>query len=155
MRTLDNRLTKAHNRGIMGYTKKCTVCSATFTHQSAQALTCSYDCRKKREADRYRKHNPPQLVPLSTGTVGALSELKAAVNLLAKGYEVFRAMSPAASCDLAILRNGTVLRIEVKTGHKSTYSGAVVWPKISRERFDVLALVLSDEILYDPPLSLP
>ena len=42
----------------------------------------------------------------SIGTTGAIAELVVATDLLGRGYEVFRALSPSCSGDLAVLKNG-------------------------------------------------
>ena len=47
----------------------------------------------------------------------------AAVDLMKRGYEVFRALSPACSCDLIALGPFGALRIEVRTGKKSLITG--------------------------------
>jgi hypothetical protein len=70
--------------------------------------------------------------------------------LLLKGFEVFRAVSSACSCDLAILKEGMLKRIEVRTGRRCT-NGKIYWPvKTEVENYDVLAIVLPDEIIYKP-----
>ena len=85
-------------------------------------------------------------------TVGLLNELRVAIDLLSKGYEVFRAMSQQSSCDLAVLKNGSLLRIEVTTTVRQA-GGGVAYPKKDNNRFDLLALVSREgDILYRPPL---
>jgi len=44
------------------------------------------------------------------------------------------------------------LRIEVKTGYVNRATGNTFWPQSKAERFDVLAIVLPDRILYKPDL---
>lgn len=87
---------------------------------------------------------------LATGTVGAIGELRVCVDLLAKGYEVFRAVSPSCSCDLLVLKSGVVTRIEVRTSYR-TRSGKVYYPT-HNVRADIIAAVLGDELSYNPPL---
>jgi len=43
-----------------------------------------------------------------------MAELVAATDLMNRGFEVFRALSPNASCDLIAKRGDSTLRIEVK-----------------------------------------
>lgn len=50
----------------------------------------------------------PPVVVLTAGTQGAVSEMMAAVDLLRRGYEVFRALSPNAGCDLIALKGGSM-----------------------------------------------
>jgi len=69
---------------------------------------------------------------VSRSTKGAISELLVAGDLLFKGYEVFRAVSPACSCDLIAQKNGRLTRIEVRTGALNK-NGSVCFPKKSRD----------------------
>lgn len=92
---------------------------------------------------------------LSSGTVGAVSELLTCVDLLQRGFEVFRAVSPACSCDLAILKDGRLLRVEVRTGavyekQDGTVGHYLVRP--DKEKSDILAIVdrQSGTITYEP-----
>jgi hypothetical protein len=90
---------------------------------------------------------------LSTGQVGAMTELMVCVDLIKRGYEVFRAVSPASSCDIAILKNNQLLRIEVKTGYRYL-NGAIGsgYGENQKGRFDILAIVIhkTNEIIYQP-----
>ena len=56
---------------------------------------------------------------LPTGTVGAISELLVAGDLLKKGYGVFRSVSPSCYCDILAIKNGEISEVEVRTGYKS------------------------------------
>jgi hypothetical protein len=76
--------------------------------------------------------------------VGVLSELVVCVDLLQKGYEVFRGVSPSCSCDLAILKNGKLKRVEVTTGHYKKDRTLVAPNHHNAEDFDILAIVSSD-----------
>lgn len=83
---------------------------------------------------------------VSTGTTGAISELLAAAALMAEGFQVFRALSPACSCDLVVLVNGRLCRVEVRTG-KHLADGRVTCGFNSLNdaaRFDVLAVVMQE-----------
>ncbi len=99
---------------------------------------------------------PPTLPNLPTGTIGAIGELAAGADLLRRGYEVFRALSPACSCDLIALRDGRLLRIEVRTGTRNLRTGHVAWSKspADKARSDHYCVVLGagTELIYDPPL---
>jgi Holliday junction resolvase-like predicted endonuclease len=89
--------------------------------------------------------------------MGAVSELIACADLLRHGYEVFRSVSPTASCDLMALKNGQAKRVEVKTAYR-TKNGEVTCgdrKKLDKSRFDVLALVVDGVPVYEPPLDEP
>lgn len=111
------------------------------------AAYCSTKCRTR----HYNFRVGMKGLGLPTGTTGAISELRVAADLLLKGYEVFRAMSANCSCDLAILRNNQLLRVEVSTGYINGITGKLQKnkPDIS-EKFDLLAIVVNDKIIYMP-----
>jgi len=62
---------------------------------------------------------------LATGTVGAIGELRVAIDLMSKGFDVFRALSPAASCDLLVMKEGKLFDIEVKSAARSPVTGKI------------------------------
>jgi hypothetical protein len=93
---------------------------------------------------------------ISHSTLGALRELLVASDLMRKGYQVFRALSPSSTCDLVGIRpDGVVERIEVTTGQPTENSVGFTWSDHPTDRFDLLAIVLRDtnEIKYLPAHS--
>jgi len=90
-----------------------------------------------------------------------MSEMAAAIDLMKRGYEVFRALSPHCSCDLIALGPDGALRIEVRTGYRSPVSGILQFARNgparrghSEEKLDHYAVVIGygQEIAYVPPL---
>lgn len=137
----------------------CVVCSAVLSARSAHGLSvkkyCSASCASE---DRRRRRMAAGAVvhtDLSPGTVGAVGELAATIDLVRRGYEVFRAISPSSSCDLLVLKGGRVLRIEVRTAGR-TSTGEVRINKTSSACDHFAGIVWSGcgayEVLYDPPL---
>lgn len=122
----------------------CKSCKCEFKPTRSFNLYCSKKCRNAHHNSLYQRS---VYVGLSTGTVGAIGELRVASDLLAKGVEVFRALSPSCSCDLAVLKNGMLKRIEVRTAYRQK-DGTVRYCKVST-RADILARVLPDEIIYE------
>ena len=128
----------------------CAICSKSYLAKRQNQKYCSRECRL--EADRRRFTKVALKLPPST--IGTLSELRVAIDLLNKKYEVFRAMSPSCSCDLAILKGGKLLRIEVTTGHY--YTGKIKNGLVANAhqkkspKYDILAVVSQDgkEIIY-------
>jgi hypothetical protein len=88
------------------------------------------------------------------GRIGAISEMLVAVDLMNKGYEVFRPMSAHACCDIVAIKDNIVVRFEVKTGAMRS-DGSITKSTIrNRGSFDVLAtLVRGKLIVYNPPLN--
>lgn len=128
--------------------KICEVCSKPFSTQRAWQKYCCYGCRLEKQKGSYASVGEE----LASGTIGTLGELRVAIDLLLKGYDVFRAISPSCSCDLAVLRNSKLIRVEVTTGH---YYYGKLRPssvkKYQRHQYDVLATVSPDgqTIIYD------
>lgn len=134
-------------------TTNCAVCGDALTpaKAKARAKVCSVKCRGQRDYTRFREVN--KYFPISPGTRGAVSELQVASDLMLKGFNVFRALSSNASCDLAIVRKDKLLRIEVRTGYR-TPAGSLSFPKKPAELFDVMAVVESNgTITYMPPID--
>lgn len=130
--------------------KKCLNCKKYLPLDLPRYETriyCNGKCRKENEYKRYLVNNPGNGV--STGTLGAMQEILVSYDLLKKGYEVFRAISPASSCDLLIVNNKRTVRVEVTTGYISN-AGKIIVPKKDVEKLDVLAVVVKQKIHYIP-----
>lgn len=125
----------------------CVRCGGPISkvRQRSNARFCTNECRD----GSYAKYTHD--APLTHPTIGAISELIVSAHLLLKGYEVFRAMSPACSCDLIINKAGAMKRIEVRSGY-ITMGGKVNCPFNHRDigRSDILAIVVNDgkQIVY-------
>lgn len=135
---------------------RCKLCGGELEENKVRrhAKYCSDRCRNNFQSLEYRARNP--VSPLSTGTRGAISELAVCLDLMSRGAEVFRAMSPASSCDLAILIRGHLFRVEVRTGTRQP-SGKLFSPRSGKDegRQDIWAVVdkESGEIEYNPPFD--
>ncbi|MGE3341481.1 MAG: group I intron-associated PD-(D/E)XK endonuclease [Candidatus Altimarinota bacterium] len=80
--------------------------------------------------------------------MGCISEYAVASDLLQRGFEVFKALSPAASCDLIVMKDGKYFRIEVKTGTKK--GDGVYWNAPRAGLSDILGVYIlaTKEVLY-------
>lgn len=126
------------------YPHVCKYCRKTFHSNLTRKQFCNNRCRKKLVLGE-------RASSLSTATRGAVSELRVAVDLLERGYEVFRALSPSCSCcDIAILKDGKLLRVECRTG--SYLKSGKHYHTTQNIRADVLAVILPDKIIYAPEL---
>lgn len=131
--------------------KRCLNCGelipiGRLTVTSARVIYCSPECG-------YAYRQPiKREVPLATATVGAISELVVAVDLLRRGHETFRALSAACGCDLVAFVDGRAVRIEVRSGQENrdgTFSCAFGVKDTGRA--DMFAVVLREtEIIYWP-----
>ena len=128
------------------FQKECKTCKKGFLGVHNQ-LYCSLEC------DRHYQEKVPLYPGLSPSSTGALGELRVSIDLMRRGYEVFRALSPSSPCDLIAMKDGKVLRIEVRTARRDG-KGNPYFPRKIRDqgRQDHFALALQDEIVYTPEL---
>ena len=126
--------------------KKCVnpACAVEFQPKNNRQRFCDDECRLR----AYKTQSSYK--GLATNTVGAMQELRVAADLLAKGYEVFRAVSPACSTDLVIQKDGILLRIEVRTGYYLPKGIQFAQDSFKSDHF---AVALPDQIIYRPPLG--
>jgi hypothetical protein len=130
-------------------TKVCVGCQREFETSWSVQKYCSKRCRSA-HTNELSGMVSSRYPGMSTGTVGAISELRVAVDLLTRGYEVFRAVSQSCSCDLIAQKNGVLIRIESRTGYLLK-SGKVTY---SKQHFhsDHFAVILPEVIIYEPSL---
>ena len=148
--------TASYNQPVL-----CQVCGkAVVVRRRGQVKKyCNKVCASRKYTNKYRTLNPR--LGLAAGTVGALGELLVAADLLKRGYEVFRAMSPSCSCDLAVLKNGKLMRVEVRTGYRSGQrsvddpDNVFIGNASGIHRADLLAIVVHSPtmIQYRPQLD--
>lgn len=84
---------------------------------------------------------------LPTGHIGAISELIVAADMLRRGYQVFRSVSPTG-IDLIRYREGKYQRVEVRSRNGTGQPWTLVSER-DKDKFDIFACVLPDKtILY-------
>lgn len=143
-----DRLTIAHNSAIKRIMIiLCQTCGKSIETAFKRTKFCSRECRTTNWCNK--NGIKAQFPHLGSGTVGTINELRVAVDLLSKGYEVFRSVGANCSCDFAILKNKKLQRIEVKTGYRNL-NGSLLFGKGKNENFDSMAIVLPEEIIYKP-----
>lgn len=82
-----------------------------------------------------------------TGPIGAASELIVCADLLRRGWDVFRSVSPTCYCDIIATKGPNTLEIEVRTA-----SGQTGWHCSTDGKYDTLAIVRGTDIKYVPEL---
>jgi hypothetical protein len=113
---------------------------------------CSSACRDLKQKKTWKEHNPFNDENLSTPSKGTISELTVYLDLLKKGYNVLKSITPNCSFDLALLCNKNIYRLEVTTGSYD-YKGNIVHSKKFTDKFDILCIVTKDgKITYLPPI---
>jgi hypothetical protein len=134
---------------------KCQHCQAEFEPKRTAAWQkyCSKACSKGATSKRWKDLNPEKALGTSPGSIGAAHEMLVCVDLLRRGYHVYRSVSPSAIFDLVVFRGDEMLSVEVTTGRYSPQGGIAHSPKDS-SKFDVLAVVMRDgKIIYQPDIS--
>lgn len=82
------------------------------------------------------------------GHVGAASELVVCVDLMRRGWDVFRSESPQNNFDIVASKGPVMLRIEVRTAAK--IKGKLT--AATHGYYDILAIVRGFDLLYKPEL---
>ncbi len=127
------------------YPQTCKQCKKKFKGMYNQ-LYCSQKCYLNFVSIKR------EFKEINRGTVGAIQELRVSVDLLAKGFEVYRALSPASSSDLLILKKGKAITVEVRTAYRN--GNGVVNAPMKNMKSTILAKVLPQgEIIYEPKLE--
>jgi hypothetical protein len=124
---------------------ECIYCRGEIPpeRQRRNAKTCSFRCANDLLKARLRKANPSN--GMATATVGSIAELVAAVDLMRRGCNVFRALSSSCPCDLAAVRGGRLITVEVRSAH-TRLDGT--WTCTGSHRADLLAMVRGNEVRY-------
>jgi len=146
--------------------KTCIICDSTFlvggdSGRRKNRKYCSLKCARSSDVRKIQSYNPQGwngIYPtesISTGTSGAIGELMVCSKLLAFGYDVFRSVSPAASCDLLVLKHGRTCSIEVRRGcwqASRSKNGRLNFNRkrnnSERSQADYFAVVMDDRILF-------
>jgi len=119
---------------------------------------CDMACKKAYHSQQWREQNPKSpLGALSMQATAELNVLRVCKDLLQRcsSIQLFRALFPAQDCDLIAMDWGipaTYWRIEVTSGNY-TGAGNVTHPKRDARKYDVLAVVIGEEIVYQPPFG--
>lgn len=81
---------------------------------------------------------------------GLANELRAAAHLMDLGYEVFLGVG-STSCDMLAMKDGTVVRVEVKTASQRAYlDGRRRVLGVQQGKFDMLVVLMDGEVLVNP-----
>ena len=134
--------------------RKCKTCGKDIINRIAGAVYCGEPCRRK-AYKRPVKSSFIDLPDLGHGNSGAYTELLVSLDLMSKGYYVYRNLSAHGPCDLIILNKntGTMAKVEATSGQVSTNTGQITWPpRNNNHQFDYLAINVCGKIIYQPLL---
>lgn len=105
-------------------------------------------CSKRCEARAYEStRSIGSRFGLPTTIGGGLCELLAAVDLLKRGYHVFRSVTATSPFDIVACKGEQTLRVEVKMGQR-TRRGEPTMPVVRNHGYTTLAVVYDDGVLY-------
>lgn len=130
----------------------CVICGKEF-FQGTRKKYCSRECAKQYQKTQYEKNNLK--LEVCSATVGTIGELRVSTDLLIRGFDVYRSLSPACKADLVVLKEKKLVRVEVTTGYLD-YKGNVINNKkyADQSNFDVVAVVFTTgEIKYFPDIE--
>lgn len=92
-------------------------------------------------------------VRLTSQTAGAAGELIACADLMFRGWNVYRALSPNAPCDLIAWKGERILRIEVRSARRGQ-NGNLRYAQPSNRIYEVLALIdIEQKLEYRGPAA--
>ena len=128
----------------------CSICGKIIPEhrQRRRAKSCSDKCGALLQKRKYHQLNPYSV--FTQNVSGAIAEYRTIIDLLSHGFEVFHSVNPGSPCDLAILKNNKLFRVEVKSLRYS--ASGVPYKPTKPIRADILASVMPDKIIYSPPL---
>lgn len=120
-------------------TRRCPVCMKFFKTPYSRTYICSDFCKTQDYREKTGRLSYQNKLP--SGTVGAISEMAIAIDLMSKGYSVFRALSQASKEDLIIKRGQEVVSVECRTGSMNS-SGNINFPKRKDDCPDMYAVYI-------------
>jgi len=93
---------------------------------------------------------------VNTSHVGCIGELLVTIDLMRRGYEIFRGISPACRCDLIAIKEKVSRRIEVTKGYRPTLDKTLKYRRHNVDNYDVMAIWEDDGLItYLPELEIP
>ena len=107
------------------YKVECVQCKKNFVTNLHNKKLCSEKCKNL----FYQRNSKTDI---SSGSIGAISELVICSDLLKKGYAVFRSVSPSCFCDVIAIKGDEVKKLEIRTGYRSTadkLAGRILFPR--------------------------
>lgn len=123
--------------------RRCANCGNPFELKDKRAWNkkyCSHKCtpHHRLQVSGYKSKGIP------TATVGTIAEIVVCLDLLKKGYSVFRSISPSSNFDLVAFKNEKMISVEVRSGYLS--NNKPVFPKKEKDKAEYYAVVIHEVI---------
>lgn len=116
--------------------KKCTWCEIVPIPKQRDRF-CSETCEQNYNREKMLEGSPCKL---STSDKGVLGEHAVIVDLLEKDYKVFKHVNPSTPCDLIIINEEGLKKVEIKTGRRNKSTKKLYHGNTSNNDYDILAI---------------
>lgn len=136
------------NKPMVGDTISCPSCNLEFIRNNINRRFCSVECRQKYHHG-YKSYSDKNIAKKNKGTY---AELAVYCDLLSRGYDVFKNLTPHSAFDLVAYKKEIGLfGVEVKTGFISGDGNLIRGGSLKHKEHDVLAVYLKNngEIIYE------
>lgn len=134
---------------------RCSYCKKEFESKIGNNKFCSRSCRNNGATLNTVKYHRSD--KLDNSSIGAASEMIVCANLLFKGFEVFKAISPSATWDLIAIKpeQPIAIKLQIKTVNRYVSNDKVSTPGTNALNYDCLVVVIPEEnyIEYRPDLD--
>lgn len=121
----------------------CQHCGKEFIKIQKRKRFCSSTCLSR----NYHSKDTWSKIPLSTGKIGAIAELLVSVDLMLRGFDVFRALSPSSDADIIAEKSGILYKFEVRTG-RYLKSGKIACPTYKTKNKSLVVFTFSDRKVH-------
>ena len=123
----------------------CKICKKTELTFATNKIYCS-ECAKDTRIGKVYDG-------VSVGTVGAIAELEVSQDLMKKGFDVYRALSPQSKSDVVAIKKDKILILEIRSGYKSRCNTIYYSKNGIRSPQLVVYIHRTGEIIYKPKLE--
>ena len=137
-----------------GMKPRCRECGAELQRPISQkggrppSSFCKDECRRE-----FWRKAKLTVQGVNRQTVTAIHEMLATADLLKRGFQVYRAMSPDCECGLVALRAGRCYRVATRSGYMAENGHGVPTSRPADGTFDILAIATNVGLFYSPPLE--
>ena len=104
----------------------CVICEKTYVARSHNQKICGAECKKEFWGRR-------GTLDISTASVGAIAEMAICVEMLSRGYSVFRSVSASGFCDVVAIKGDERMLLEVRTGYED-FGGKIQFPRTLHDK---------------------
>jgi len=131
---------------------ECAHCGKPMARRNKKF--CDAACSRAWHSKKWHENNPKTAASqLAVGTIGSMNLMRVQLDLVQRGYLVYRATFESQPFELVTMVAGLSMgfgkRVKVTTGHRAP-NGALTHRKFDDPTIDVLAVVTPEAIYYEP-----